>query len=120
MKGAQACLKSSMIALLCRSDLAMENLVTKLENLNAVSVIICFGGRGKVAPLNCQGEDGCGRHSVEPSQSQSNNQNSLIHEDLVDSGVTRSDGEGNGNHSSTFAWKVPWTEEPGGLQSMGS
>ena len=21
-------------------------------------------------------------------------------------------------HSSTFAWKVPWTEEPGGLQSM--
>ena len=23
-------------------------------------------------------------------------------------------------HSSTFAWKVPWTEEPGGLQSMGS
>ena len=23
-------------------------------------------------------------------------------------------------HSSTFAWKIPWTEEPGGLQSMGS
>ena len=23
-------------------------------------------------------------------------------------------------HSSTLAWKVPWTEEPGGLQSMGS
>ena len=23
-------------------------------------------------------------------------------------------------HSSTFAWKVPWMEEPGGLQSMGS
>ena len=22
-------------------------------------------------------------------------------------------------HSSTFAWKIPWTEEPGGLQSMG-
>ena len=22
-------------------------------------------------------------------------------------------------HSSTLAWKVPWTEEPGGLQSMG-
>ncbi|KAB0364728.1 hypothetical protein FD754_008884, partial [Muntiacus muntjak] len=29
-------------------------------------------------------------------------------------------GEGNGNHSSTLAWKIPWTEEPGGLQSMGS
>ena len=23
-------------------------------------------------------------------------------------------------HSSTFAWKIPWTEEPGGLRSMGS
>ena len=23
-------------------------------------------------------------------------------------------------HSSTFAWKIPWTEEPGGLQSMES
>ena len=23
-------------------------------------------------------------------------------------------------HSSTLAWKIPWTEEPGGLQSVGS
>ena len=23
-------------------------------------------------------------------------------------------------HSSTLAWKIPWTEEPGGLQFMGS
>ena len=23
-------------------------------------------------------------------------------------------------HSSVLAWKMPWTEEPGGLQSMGS
>ena len=22
-------------------------------------------------------------------------------------------------HSSTLAWKIPWTEEPGGLPSMG-
>ena len=22
-------------------------------------------------------------------------------------------------HSSIFAWKIPWTEEPNGLQSMG-
>ena len=22
-------------------------------------------------------------------------------------------------HSSSLAWKIPWTEEPGGLQSMG-
>ena len=23
------------------------------------------------------------------------------------------------NHSSILAWRIPWTEEPGGLQSMG-
>ena len=23
-------------------------------------------------------------------------------------------------HSSTLAWRIPWTEEPGGLWSMGS
>ena len=23
-------------------------------------------------------------------------------------------------HSKILAWKIPWTEEPGGLQSMGS
>ena len=23
-------------------------------------------------------------------------------------------------HSSTLAWEIPWTEKPGGLQSMGS
>ena len=24
------------------------------------------------------------------------------------------------SHSSILAWRIPWTEEPGGLQSMGS
>ena len=28
-------------------------------------------------------------------------------------------GEGNGNHSSILAWRIPWTEEPGGLLSIG-
>ena len=38
------------------------------------------------------------------------------------SGLGRSPGEGNGNplHSSILAWEIPWTEEPGGLQSMDS
>ena len=31
----------------------------------------------------------------------------------------RPPGEGNGNHSSILAWEIPWTEEPGGLQSVG-
>ena len=35
-------------------------------------------------------------------------------------GLGRSPGGGNGNHSSILAYKIPWTEEPGGLQSMGS
>ena len=28
--------------------------------------------------------------------------------------------EGMATHSGILAWKIPWTEEPGGLQSMGS
>ena len=28
--------------------------------------------------------------------------------------------EGMATHSSTLAWRIPGTEEPGGLQSMGS
>ena len=27
--------------------------------------------------------------------------------------------KGMATHSSTLAWKIPWTEKPGGLQSMG-
>ena len=27
---------------------------------------------------------------------------------------------GMATHSSILAWRIPWTEEPGGLQSMGS
>ena len=29
-------------------------------------------------------------------------------------------GKGMATHSSILAWKIPWTEELGGLQSMGS
>ena len=32
----------------------------------------------------------------------------------------RLNGEGDGTPSSTLAWKIPWTEEPDTLQSMGS
>ena len=34
-------------------------------------------------------------------------------------GLGRFPGEGNG-YSSILAWRIPWTEEPGRLQSMGS
>ena len=35
-------------------------------------------------------------------------------------GPERSPGGGNGNLLCILAWRIPWTEEPGGLQSMGS
>ena len=34
-------------------------------------------------------------------------------------GSGRSPGEGNATHSSILAWRISWTEEPGGLQSTG-
>ena len=35
------------------------------------------------------------------------------------SGLERFCGEGNGSYSSILAWRIPRTETPGGLQSMG-
>ena len=37
---------------------------------------------------------------------------SLGQEDALEEGMT--------THSSILAWEIPWTEEPGGLQSMRS
>ena len=37
---------------------------------------------------------------------------SLGQEDLLE--------KGRATHSSILAWRAPWTEEPGGLQSVGS
>ena len=37
---------------------------------------------------------------------------SLGQEDALEKGMT--------THSNILAWKIPWTEEPGGLQSIGS
>ena len=34
-------------------------------------------------------------------------------------GSGRSPRGGNGNHSSILIWRIPWTEAPGRLQSMG-
>ena len=36
---------------------------------------------------------------------------SLGREDPLEKGMV--------THSSTLAWRIPWTEEPGGLQSLG-
>ena len=37
---------------------------------------------------------------------------SLDQEDALEKGIA--------THSSILAWRIPWTEEPGGLQSIGS
>ena len=37
---------------------------------------------------------------------------SLVQEDPLEDGMA--------THSSILAWRIPWTEEPGGLQYMGS
>ena len=43
-----------------------------------------------------------------------------IRDALQSLGREDSRGGGHGNHSSVLAWRIPWTEELGGLQSMGS
>ena len=35
-------------------------------------------------------------------------------------GLGRSPGGGHATHSRILAWRIPWTEESGGLQSQGS
>ena len=40
----------------------------------------------------------------------------IIYKHLLDSTVEKAMAP----HSSTLAWKIPWMEEPGRLQSMGS
>ena len=38
---------------------------------------------------------------------------------IPESGISPGIGNGNPSSTSILAWKIPWTEEPGGLQSMG-
>ena len=47
-----------------------------------------------------------------PVNSEDTRDMSLIWEDPLEEEVV--------THSSILAWKIPWTEEPGGLESMGS
>ena len=47
-----------------------------------------------------------------PPATQKTQVQSLHQEDPLEKGMA--------THSSILAWRIPWTEEPGGLQSMGS
>jgi len=48
----------------------------------------------------------------DPLAMQESQVQSLGQEDPLEKGMA--------TYSSMLAWKIPWTEEPGGLQSMGS
>ena len=56
-----------------------------------------------------------------PGGSEAKNPPAMQETQVQSLGWEESPGEGNSNpNSSVFAWRIPWTEEPGGLQSMGS
>ena len=46
-----------------------------------------------------------------PGETQETQVRSLGGEDALEEGME--------THSSILAWRIPWTDEPGGLQSMG-
>ena len=45
----------------------------------------------------------------------------VVVKDLPDEGSVRGSGRspGGGHGNPLLAWRIPWTEDPGGLQSMG-
>ena len=53
-----------------------------------------------------------GFHGGSDSKESTCNAGDLGWEDPLEKGMA--------THSSILAWTIPWTEEPGGLQSMGS
>ena len=63
-----------------------------------------FGGpSGEESACQCRR---CKNHGFDPTQILS-----LGREDPLEEGMA--------THSSILAWRIPWTEEPGGLQSVG-
>ena len=80
MMGTPVSSKSSVIALLCNSDLRVGTAVIELGNLNAMEETGTWGGRSQVAAYNSQRQGGQGYHNGQ--QSQSSNQNGLTHADL--------------------------------------
>ena len=73
-------MQSSVVILLCRSEIAVGTTVTELGPLNAIGIIGFQGGRGQKVALNCQGQGGCGYHNGQ--QSPNSNHSSLTCKDL--------------------------------------
>lgn len=86
--GSPGILKSYITALLYRSCLTRRTVAPKLENLNAMWVTGCQGGRGQLGEPNCQKQGGCGHYN---RQSQSSSQSPLIHAWPVDSDILKNE-----------------------------
>ena len=73
----------------------------------------CFGGRGKhrKEKAKSQSWSSCALPRI-LNPWQKTEVRSLHQEDPPEEEMT--------THSSVLGWRIPWTEEPGGLQSMGS
>ena len=71
-----------------------------------------FPGEGKGYPLQCSWASLVAQMVKNPPAMWETCVQSLGWEDPLEEGMA--------THSSILAWKISWTEEPGGLQSMGS
>lgn len=91
MRGVLTSLNSSVIVFLCSPDLTVGTIAAELRNLNIMEIIGSQGGWDEMRALSYQRQIKCGQHSGQ--QSQSSNQNTLAHADLlcwqVDYGVLR-------------------------------
>ena len=67
------------------------------NNNNNINILNISGSMVKNPPAMCEPQE---------TQVQSLGQEDPLQEEMT-------------THSSTAAWEIPWTEEPGGLQSMG-
>ena len=68
-------------------------------------------GEGIGYPLQCSWASLVAQPVKNPSAMQETWAQSLDREDPLEKGMA--------THSSILAWRIPWTEEPGGLQSKG-
>ena len=78
-------------------------------NLSPVSVALAggfFATEPEGVPSSASGKEPACQYRRHETEVQS-----LGQEDPLEKGMA--------THSSTLAWRIPWTEEPGGLQSMG-